>query len=399
MLTRVILKPGKEEALRRGHPWVFSGAIARVDGDLREGDIVQVVSSRGICLATGHYAQGSIAVKVFDFSGMPLDRDFWYKKLAEAFQKRKELGLTDHPLTNAYRLVHSEGDFLPGLIIDIYGKVAVIQCHTAGMYRIRKVLCDGLRKIYGESLEAVYDKSASTLSLSGTQDETPSDMFLFISKDEQAAGCPEILETGHRFRADVIRGQKTGFFLDQRNNRMLAQFLARDRKVLNAFCYSGAFSVYCLKGGATEVHSLDSSARALGWTAEHIGLNGISLSAHRTIQSDAMQFLAGTDERYDMVILDPPAFAKSHKVSNNALHAYIRINTSALSLLKPGGILMTFSCSQAISREMFRSALQSAAMETARPARLVHQLSQGPDHPVSIFHPEGDYLKGLVLQV
>jgi 23S rRNA (cytosine1962-C5)-methyltransferase len=297
-----------------------------------------------------------------------------------AFDFRTGIGLTRVNSANAYRLVFSEGDLLPGLIIDYYNGVAVIQADSAGMRNLLPLLTEGLREIYGSELTAVYDKSSGR--------------FLFGSGD-----TVEIMETGHRFRVDFIRGQKTGFFLDQRGNRMFAQYYAKDRKVLNAFCYSGAFSVYALKGGATAVHSIDSSRQAIAWTEENIRLNGCDESMHHAEVADVKQYLVSTPERYDLIILDPPAFAKTHQVSNNALHAYVHINAEAIRILNPGGKLFTFSCSQPVSREMFRSAIQSAAIETGRRVRILHQLSQGPDHPVSIFHPEGEYLKGLILEV
>lgn len=385
-LPKIILKPGKENALRRFHPWVFSGAVGNVEGDLQPGDIVEVRSHRNQYLATGHYTSENITVKIFDFTGATVTDLFWHRKIESAFELRKRIGLTDSALTNGYRLVHSEGDGMPGLVIDYYNGVAVVQCHSAGMHRIFETIRQGLEKVYGKDLHFVYDKSDETLP------GQPPVMSL------TPAPTPHIfLETGHQFLVDIEKGQKTGFFLDQRSNRMFSQFFARERKILNAFCYSGAFSVYCLKGGASEVHSLDSSRQALEWTNENLRLNGLSDAKHSVIHADAKKYLAEESEKYDMIILDPPAFAKSHQVSNNALHAYIHINRAALNRLNPGGLLMTFSCSQAISRDMFRSALQSAAIEAGRPVRLLHHLGQGPDHPVSIFHPEGEYLKGLVL--
>ena len=400
----VLLKPGKEAAVLRRHPWIFSGAIDRKDGGIKEGDVVEILSSEGRYLATGHFLEGSIAVKIFSFLRTSTGQDFWLGRLRQAFELRRKAGLTAGPLTNAYRLVFSEGDEMPGLIIDWYNGVAVIQMHSLGMHNIEPLLLEALKELYGEKLVAVYDKSAETMARSIQSSDIakrrnseviaslPSDQFLFGSTPNV-----EIAETGHKFKVDFVNGQKTGFFLDQRSNRMFAQFYGKNRKVLNTFCYSGAFSVYCLKGGAQHVHSVDSSRQAIGWAAENLALNGLDESRHSEEVADVKVFLKNTSEKYSMIILDPPAFAKTHQVSNNALHAYIQLNASAIRHLEPGGLLFTFSCSQAISREMFRSALQSAAIETGRNLKILHHLSQGPDHPVSIYHPEGEYLKGMIL--
>jgi 23S rRNA (cytosine1962-C5)-methyltransferase len=425
--ARILLKPGKEAAVKRFHPWIFSGAIEKIEGAPREGDIIEVLGARREFLALGHYLPGSIAVKIFSFEAVEVNDDFWKAKMKMAFGLRSRLGLTEGTVANAYRLVFSEGDGLPGLIIDFYDGVAVIQAHSIGMHRLLPVFTEALRELYGEKLIAVYDKSSETMEKSklitrnsklflrsqnepGTEvadspvhpstrlplshPDSFSDQFLFGS-----SGPVEILETGHHFSVDFIRGQKTGFFLDQRGNRMFAQFYAKGKTVLNAFCYSGAFSVYALKGGATRVHSIDSSRQAIEWTTQNIKLNGCDETRHRSEVGDVKRFLVETQEKYDMIILDPPAFAKTHHVTNNALHAYVHINAEAIKCLNPGGILFTFSCSQPISREMFRSAIQSAAIQTGRQVRILHQLSQGPDHPVSICHPEGEYLKGLILAV
>jgi 23S rRNA (cytosine1962-C5)-methyltransferase len=426
-VAKIILKPGKEAAVKRFHPWIFSGAIEKIEGAPREGDIVEVLSTRKEFLASGHYLPGSIAVKIFSFEPVEVTDGFWKARLSAAYGLRSRLGLTSGTVANAYRLVFSEGDLLPGLIIDYYNGVAVIQAHSIGMYSLLPVFTEAMREVYGEKLIAVYDKSSETMEKSrlitrnsklflktpNTPDSQPAspsvplstrplvplttdstDHFLYGS-----SGPVEILETGHRFVVDFIRGQKTGFFLDQRGNRMFAQFYARDKKVLNAFCYSGAFSVYALKGGASMVHSVDSSRLAIDWTEENIRLNGCDQDRHKSFVADIKRHLVETNEKYDMIILDPPAFAKTHHVTNNALHAYVHINAEAMKKLNPGGILFTFSCSQPISREMFRSAIQSAAIETGRQVRILHQLAQGPDHPVNICHPEGEYLKGLILAV
>jgi 23S rRNA (cytosine1962-C5)-methyltransferase len=417
--AKIILKPGKEVAIKRFHPWIFSGAIDRIEGAPREGDIVEISSSRKEFLALGHYLPGSIAVKIFSFTEVEVNDNFWKSKLKSALKLREGAGLLGGTVSSAYRLVFSEGDLLPGLIIDYYESVAVIQAHSVGMYKLLPVFTEGLKELYGKKLIAVYDKSSDTMEKSklitrnsklflktenppDVQPVSPpvsppagsSDQFLFGT-----SGPVEIQETGHRFTVDFMKGQKTGFFLDQRGNRMFAQFYAKDRAVLNAFCYSGAFSVYALKGGAKMVHSIDSSRQAIEWTDQNVALNGCNIARHRSEVADVKRFLVDTSEKYDMIILDPPAFAKTHHVTNNALHAYVHINAEAMKRLNPGGILFTFSCSQPISREMFRSAIQSAAIETGRQVRVLHQLSQGPDHPVDICHPEGEYLKGLILAV
>jgi len=409
--VKIILKPGKEAAVKRFHPWIFSGAIEKTVGAPREGDVIEVLSARNEFLAMGHYLPGSIAVKLFSFELAEINEAFWKARLKTAWQLRVSLGLTSGSITNAYRLVFSEADLLPGLIIDYYNGVAVIQAHSVGMHRLLPVFTESLRDIYGEKLIAVYDKSSETIEksklitrnsklfLKGSaipdqSQQSSTDQFVFGT-----SGPAEIVETGHRFSVDFIRGQKTGFFLDQRGNRMFAQFYARDKKVLNAFCYSGAFSVYALKGGASMVHSVDSSRMAIDWAEENIRLNGCDPDRHRSFVADIKRYLVETREKYDMIILDPPAFAKTHHVTNNALHAYVHINAEAMKCLKPGGILFTFSCSQPISKEMFRSAIQSAAIETGKRVSVLHQLAQGPDHPVDICHPEGEYLKGLILEV
>ncbi|MFZ4521203.1 MAG: class I SAM-dependent rRNA methyltransferase [Bacteroidales bacterium] len=427
-ISRIILKHGKEAAVKRFHPWIFSGAIERVEGAPREGDTVEVLSARKEFLALGHYLPGSIAVKIFSFEPAEVNDEFWKQKLTTAYQLRVRLGLTTGTVANAYRLVFSEGDLMPGLIIDYYNGVAVIQAHSVGMYKLLPVFTEAIRKIYGKKLVAVYDKSAETMEKSklitrnsklflktdnvsdnmvvdsasrplvpsSPRPPDPTSPYLFLYG---TSGPVEITETGHKFMVDFLRGQKTGFFLDQRGNRMFAQFYAKGRSVLNAFCYSGAFSVYALKGGATMVHSVDSSRQAIEWTEQNIKLNGCDEKNHKSEVADVKRFLVETDQKYDMIILDPPAFAKTHHVTNNALHAYVHINAEAMKRINPGGILFTFSCSQPISREMFRSAIQSAAIETGRNVRILHQLSQGPDHPVDICHPEGEYLKGLILSV
>jgi 23S rRNA (cytosine1962-C5)-methyltransferase len=399
---RVILKKGKEASLKRFHPWLFSGAIERTIGTCVPGDIVEIYSISHDYLATGHFQDGSIAVKLFTFQQQEIDYSFWKEKIARAYRLRSTLGLTSSSSTNAYRLVFTEGDELPGLIVDWYNGVAVVQTHSLGMHLIKHDLVNILKEIYGEALKAIYDKSAETTLTSDSPSKGENDRITSRVEDGYIFGVPQkglIKETGHIFSVDWEKGQKTGFFLDQRSNRMFAQFYAKDKRVLNAFCYSGAFSVYALQGGATLVHSVDSSKQAIEWTKENLILNGIDSTRHESSVADVKQFLVRTTQTYDMIILDPPAFAKHHNITHNALQAYIHINSEAIKKVNPGGILMTFSCSQAISREMFRSAIQAAALETGRKVRILHHLSQGPDHPVSIYHPEGEYLKGLILQI
>jgi len=390
-IPKIILKQGKEAAIKRFHPWVFSGAIADMRGDVREGEVVEVFSSKNEFLAAGHYTKSSIAIKLFTFHPVEINTAFWTDKIRQAYQLRGNLGLTSGSATNAYRLVFSEGDGLPGLIIDWYHGVAVIQTHSLGMHHLKPEFVKALHEIYGDRLKAIYDKSSETIP-HPTSDIR--DQYLYGTSHKG-----EILETGHRFLVDWEKGQKTGFFLDQKGSRMFAQFYAKNRKVLNAFCYSGAFSVYALKGNAGMVHSVDSSRQAIEWTQENIGLNQLNPDLNHSIVADMKNYLTESREMYDMIILDPPAFAKTHAVSNNALHAYIHINAQAIKRLNRNGILFTFSCSQAISKEVFQSAIMSAALESGREVRVIHRLSQGPDHPVSIYHPEGEYLKGLILFV
>lgn len=393
VFPKCILRPGKEAPLRRRHPWIFSGAIMRIDKNIAEGDIVEIYSHERQYLATGFFMGGSIAVKLFSFEETDADYTFWLKKLQNAYHLRELAGLVNNPSTTAYRLIHSEGDGIPGLVIDLYNGTAVLQVHSEGISRIKHFLVEALKEIYGEKLLAVYDKSSETLRTQ-LKDQTlvTEDQYLFGKREDNI-----ISEIGYKFSVDWEKGQKTGFFLDQRVNRMLAQYYSRDKKVLNAFCYSGSFSVYALKGGATHVTSVDSSKQAIEWTGENLKLNDFDESRHTGIVADVKKFLAGTDEKFDMIILDPPAFAKHHNVTHNALQAYIHINARAMERLNPGGVLMTFSCSQAISREMFQSAVTAAAIETNRDVRIINRLSQGSDHPTSIFHQEGEYLKGLVV--
>lgn len=387
---RLILHKHKADAVRRFHPWIFSGAIKTQEGNPQEGDVVEVYSDRGEFLAAGHYGSGSIAVKIFSFAPVADLSTLLAEKLQAAYQLRQQLGLIDHPHTNCYRLVNAEGDGFPGLIIDWYNGVAVMQSHSIGMYQQRQVIADQLREIYGDRLQAIYDRSASVL---WKQKAAEVDHYLW--GDSQTG---EVLEYGHRFQVDWETGQKTGFFVDQREHRRLLAHYAQGQKILNTFCYSGGFSVYALAAGAQQVDSVDSSVKAIDWTKENVELNGLT-NTHRAYVADVFTFLKDCDPDYDAIVLDPPAFAKSLSARHHAVMAYKRLNQLAIAKLRPGGLLFTFSCSQVVIPEYFNGAVTAAAIEMGRPVRILHQLTQPPDHPISIYHPEGLYLKGLVLQV
>lgn len=395
-MVKLTLRRGKEESLLRRHPWIFSGAIYDTDGQPEEGDVVDVHTAEGNFIARGHCGIGSIAVRVLTFDqDEQIDAAFWKRRVREAYQVRKALGLTDSEETTCYRLVHGEGDNLPGLIVDIYGTTAVIQAHSVGMYVARTEIAEALKTVYGpDKLMAVYDKSAGTIPPKSGIEAV--DGYLFGTS---SAANTVVKENGNGFRANWEDGQKTGFFIDQRENRALVARYAQGRRVLNTFCYTGGFSVYALQGGAAAVDSVDSSEKAVKLCSENIGLANPAVP-HREIAADALAFVREMPENtYDLVILDPPAFAKHHKVVGNALQGYKRLNAAAISKIPPGGILFTFSCSQAVSREQFRTAVFSAAAIAGRRVRILHQLTQPADHPVNIYHPEGEYLKGLVLYV
>lgn len=394
-MTTIKLKRGKEESLLRHHPWIFSGAIHSADGNAEDGDIVRVISQDGQYLATGHLGIGSIAVRILTFKDEPLNQQWWTEKICSALQARKAVDLPS-PDTNAYRLIHGEGDMLPGLVVDIYDKVAVIQCHSTGMFLSRDMIQKGIREALGDEIDAVYDKSTGTLpKTSGIEVH---DSYLF-QKSGVSIGT-DMVENGHRFQANWLGGQKTGFFLDQRDNRQLLSRFANGKKVLNTFCYTGGFSVYALAAGATYCVSVDSSEKAIQLATDNIILNGFTESSHREIASDTMQYLSGIEKgEFDIIILDPPAFAKHQNVLSNALQGYKRLNARAMEKLNPGGLLFTFSCSQAVSAEKFQEAIFSAAQMAGRNVRILHRMTQGADHPVSIHHPEGQYLKGLLLYI
>lgn len=391
--SKVILKPKKEESLQRFHPWVFSGAIQKIAGSPKEGDIVDVYTCNGEYCATGHYQIGSIAVRIFTFEKTEPGKSFWTEKLRRAYEMRRAIGLAESGDTDAYRLIHGEGDFMPGLVIDIYNKTAVMQAHSVGMHNIRQELAEGLIEVFGGKLENVYYKSESTLPFKANIDTE--DGYL-IGKDDKNYIATE---NGLKFQADWLKGQKTGFFIDQRENRALLEKYAKGRSVLNMFCYTGGFSFYALRGGAKEVHSVDSSAKAIELTKKNVELNFADCQNHEAYAVDAFKYLDDMQDRYDLIILDPPAFAKHRDVLRNALQGYKKLNAKAFEKIKPGGILFTFSCSQAVSKEQFRLAVFSAAAISGRNVKILHQLTQPADHPVSIYHPEGEYLKGLVLYV
>ncbi|HKL07721.1 MAG TPA: class I SAM-dependent rRNA methyltransferase [Bacteroidales bacterium] len=389
---KVILKSGKDQSVRRYHPWIFSGAIKKIKGNVNEGDLVMVTDNKDEFLAMGHYQIGSIAVRIISFEQTAINVDFWRRKIQNAYALRKTLGLTDHPENNVYRLVHAEGDGMPGLIIDFYNGTIVMQMHSIGMYLQRENFVEILKEIYGNQLHAVFDKSKSTIPFKS--DIEAKNEYLFGKPDNKV-----VLEYGNKFSINWEEGQKTGFFIDQRENRKLVQQYSKDRSVLNVFGYTGGFSVYAMKGGAKQVHSVDSSAKAIDLTNENIALNIEQNNLHEAFAVDAFEFLENADQKYDLIILDPPAFAKHQNVLHNALQGYKRINAKAIEKIKPGGILFTFSCSQVVSKENFRKSVFTAAANTGRNVRILHQLTQPSDHPVNIYHPESEYLKGLVVYV
>ncbi|MCD7970564.1 MAG: class I SAM-dependent rRNA methyltransferase [Alistipes sp.] len=395
---KLYLKKGKEESLLRRHPWVFSGAIGRADGEIEEGCIADVCDSTGRFLARGHCQVGSIAVRVLTFQDELVDAAWWRTRIGEAYALRTTIGLTSSKDTTCYRLVHGEGDLLPGLVVDIYGDTAVIQCHSVGMFDSRAQIAEALRSVLDGRLRAVYDKSSRTVPFNAGLE--PVDGYLWQADSQPSTKkTVTVLENGLEFAVDWERGQKTGFFLDQRDSRRLVMEYSRGRRVLNTFCYTGGFSVYALKGGAVAADSVDSSQYAVEMTGRNVELNFGAHAPHCAVTADATKFVREMAGGYDLIILDPPAFAKHHKAVPNALQAYRRLNAAAMAKINPGGILFTFSCSQAVSVEQFRTMVFSAAAISGRNVRILHRLSQPPDHPVSIYHPEGEYLKGLVLYV
>ncbi|MGN0054747.1 MAG: class I SAM-dependent rRNA methyltransferase [Bacteroides sp.] len=392
-MNSVQLKSGKEESLKRFHPWVFSGAIARINGNPEEGEVVEIYTSQREFIAKGHWQIGSIAVRVLTFrQDEAIDADFWRRRLQTAYDMRRSIGICQRPDNNTYRLVHGEGDNLPGLVIDIYGRTAVMQAHSAGMHLVRMTIAEALLEVMGHCIDNIYYKSETTLPFKA--DLYPENGFLRGGSTDNVA-----LEYGLKFHIDWLKGQKTGFFVDQRENRSLLERYAAGRSVLNMFCYTGGFSVYAMRGGATLVHSVDSSAKAIELTNQNVRLNFADDTRHAAYAEDAFKYLDRMGDQYDLIILDPPAFAKHRDALRNALQGYRKLNVKAFEKIKPGGILFTFSCSQAVSKENFRTAVFTAAAMSGRSVRILHQLTQPADHPVSIYHPEGEYLKGLVLYV
>ena len=392
MKPRLIIAPGKEKAILRRHPWIFSGAVKRIDGELQEGDLVDVVDARGQWMATGHYQNESIICKVLSFDTSQIDEDFFRSRLRSAIDYRQRFGFFNLEDTNVFRMIHAEGDYLPGLVADWYNGVLVLQAHSVGMHQLFPLFVDILKeelKPYG--LQSIFDKSSSTVP-GGCNDG-----YLWgVEPDEW-----EITESGNHLLINFFEGQKTGFFVDQRENRRLLEHYSNGRKVLNMFCYTGGFSVYALRGGAQSVDSVDSSAKAVRLTDDNVALNFAPEDGrHRSYAEDAFKFLDNMEPgAYDLIILDPPAFAKHKSALRNALVGYRRLNAKALEKIAPGSILFTFSCSQAVNKEQFRLAVFSAAAQTKRKVRILHQLTQPADHPINIYHPEGEYLKGLVLYV
>jgi 23S rRNA (cytosine1962-C5)-methyltransferase len=392
MMTKLYLHKGKEQSLLRKHPWVFSGAIRKTEGEAAEGDLVSVHTARGEFLGLGHYQPSSIAVRLISFEEVEVAKPFWIKKIKDAFTLRQRLGLVDSVETNTYRLIYAEGDGLPSLIVDVYGDTAVLQAHSIGMWQSRFDIAEALKEVMGERLKAVYDKSAESLPAKTTTKAENG----YILGDGPGKG--EVLENGNRFSIDWAGGQKTGFFIDQRANRALLGDYVAGKKVLNTFCYTGGFSVYALNAGASLVHSVDVSKKAIALTDENIQLNK-QAERHASFAVDTFDFFRDQEEMYDVVVLDPPAFAKRMNVRHNALMGYKRLNAEAIRRIAPGGILFTFSCSQVVDKYLFNNTIMAAAIEAGREVKVLHQLNQPADHPFSIFHPEGEYLKGLVLYV
>ncbi len=395
-MKKIILKPKKDASLRRFHPWVFSGAVAHYDDNLTDGDLVAVCAASGDQLAIGHYQNGSICVRILDFKATDADLNFWIHKLSAAYHYRQHLGLTQSPTTNCFRLVHAEGDGLPGLIVDVYDRCAVLQCHSIGMHRQRALLVEALQQVLPKKLEQIYDKSRDALPEKYAA--TIQNSYLYQAPGATAALPLPVLEHGHTLLVDWETGQKTGFFLDQRDNRRLLAQYAPGKVVLNAFSYTGGFSVYALQAGAARVDSVDVSQKAIDLTHQNVALTNHA-DRHQAHTQDVLKFLQQSTPDYDIMIIDPPAFAKTIAKRHNAVQGYKRLNALALRQLKPGGILFTFSCSQVVDRQLFYDTIVAAAIEAGRQVRVMHHLTQPADHPVSLFHPEGAYLKGLVVFV
>lgn len=392
MYKSIYLKKGKEESLNRFHPWIFSGAIRHMDEGIEEGEIVNVYTYSNDFIAVGHYQIGLITVRVLSFSNIEINHDYWCKRLDAAFKMRQSIGIADSLENNTYRLVHGEGDFLPGLVIDCYGETAVMQAHSVGMHVCREDICRALIEVMGGRIKHVYYKSETTLPYKAELGQENG--FIYGKTENDVA-----LENGLKFHVDWLRGQKTGFFVDQRENRSLLEHYAKGKSVLNMFCYTGGFSVYAMRGQAKLVHSVDSSAKAVELTNRNIELNFPGDTRHEAFCEDAFKYLANHDDKYDLIVLDPPAFAKHRSALRKALSGYTRLNMNGLQHIKHGGILFTFSCSQVVSKDNFRNAVFAAAVQVGRKVRILHQIHQPADHPINIYHPEGEYLKGLVLYV
>lgn len=392
MYKQIFLKRGKEESLKRFHPWIFSGAIHHMDEGIEEGETVRVITAAGEFIAVGHYQIGSIAVRVLSFEDIEINTDFWCERLQSALDVRIGVGIADSPTNNTYRLVHGEGDYLPGLVIDCYGSTAVMQAHSVGMHVCRNEICQALVQVMGDRIANVYYKSETTLPYKA--DLHQENGFLVGGDASNVA-----MENGLNFHIDWLRGQKTGFFVDQRENRSLLEQYAKGKSVLNMFCYTGGFSVYAMRGDAKQVHSVDSSAKAIELTNDNVALNFPGDARHEAFCEDAFKYLDEHDQQYDLIVLDPPAFAKHRAALRNALKGYTRLNVKGLQRIKKGGILFTFSCSQVVTKDNFRNAVFTAAAQVSRKVRILHQLHQPADHPINIYHPEGEYLKGLVLYV
>ena len=392
MYKQIFLKRGKEESLKRFHPWIFSGAIHHMDEGIEEGETVRVITAAGEFIAVGHYQIGSIAVRVLSFEDIEINTDFWCERLQSALDVRIGVGIADSPTNNTYRLVHGEGDYLPGLVIDCYGSTAVMQAHSVGMHVCRNEICQALVQVMGDRIANVYYKSETTLPYKA--DLHQENGFLVGGDASNVA-----MENGLKFHIDWLRGQKTGFFVDQRENRSLLEQYAKGKSVLNMFCYTGGFSVYAMRGDAKQVHSVDSSAKAIELTNDNVALNFPGDARHEAFCEDAFKYLDEHDQQYDLIVLDPPAFATHRAALRNALKGYTRLNVKGLQRIKKGGILFTFSCSQVVTKDNFRNAVFTAAAQVGRKVRILHQLHQPADHPINIYHPEGEYLKGLVLYV
>ncbi len=397
-MKKIVLKDKKDASLRRFHPWVFSGAVDKMEGQIADGEVIEVYSKSGEYLATGHYQDGSICVRIFSFAKTEANQTFWTNKLRNAYQYRQVLKLTNNSKTNCYRLVHAEGDGLPGLIIDVYDKTAVLQCHSIGMHLAREKIAQALLEIYDNRLVAIYDKSHETLPEQYAKGIENQYLFPKNAPSPPALSPPFVLENGHSFLIDWAGGQKTGFFLDQRDNRQLLTHYTKDKTVLNTFCYTGGFSVYALSAGAAFVESVDVSQKAIDLTDKNVLLNG-NAERHHSYTADVIKFLQQIEKQYDVMIVDPPAFAKNIAKRHNAVQGYKRLNALALKKIKSEGILFTFSCSQVVDRQLFYDTIVAAAIEAGRRVKVMHHLTQPTDHPVSLFHPEGSYLKGLVLFV